>query len=297
MVWSGVHIMLFVTAVYLLSKCQAWGSINAALKKYLLATSVIVFLINTTAITIQFLATRSAMPSALSCFIGTVLCDPMSWREPTNVALLHIQIMVVDGLLLWRCFIVWNRNKILLFLLLPAFLAEFSEPHVSQSLLDCFRSSPRSGLGIVHISCNTSPGWLDPTCQPLEVGYFLVLCGTNLIFSGLIAGRILWLSCWTGKVMGNRHNRYLRQYCIPTHRMRCYPLGVHSCHARGGLFRRVRHGLQLLRYYATGHHIRSGDISDSHYSLCRAGKNFGIYNENRRFAPHCIWSTCHRRWH
>ncbi|KAH9943874.1 hypothetical protein B0H21DRAFT_747375 [Amylocystis lapponica] len=84
--------------------------------------------------------------------------------------------LLTDGLLIYRCYIVWNSYRIIAF--------------------PCFLWIATLALGIVELYTSGSPNsnLFDGLAQDIGLAYFSTTIGLNVLVTGLICGRILWFA-------------------------------------------------------------------------------------------------------
>ncbi|KZT59990.1 hypothetical protein CALCODRAFT_515700 [Calocera cornea HHB12733] len=105
-------------------------------------------------------------------------------KDFTYITMLWIS----DSILVWRCWIVWRRSWLVIFFPLIMLLGE-------------------AVVGYVAIGKYLSPNMpTDASIKPLGTAMFSISLGTNVLVTGMIAGRLWWVSRQTAKIVASgRH--------------------------------------------------------------------------------------------
>ncbi|TFK52142.1 hypothetical protein OE88DRAFT_1643907 [Heliocybe sulcata] len=171
----GLYIALFGVALYLYRTIGCRSTLT--IKKVSLCTAVVLFGLSTAQIAVYFVAyyRMSSVVMRLAGYGGVDLPDYTSeydqalmWWSNVSIVILCAQITIADGLLVWRCYNVWDKNKVLL-----SVLATLLAIETASGFAMAFDIPTVLGVIVAYL-------------------YFPSLLAMNLFVSGLIAGRILW---------------------------------------------------------------------------------------------------------
>ncbi|TFY72243.1 hypothetical protein EVG20_g745 [Dentipellis fragilis] len=205
-VLHGFYTALFAGSIYVL----AFQRLN----KYYLATTIILYILITTGAAFdlaQVLSTPKTISGAYFSDGGDYLCDPDSITpEQVHEAVISNLFNVVhdvlnvfsqiaaDGLLIFRCFVIWERKiRIvlpLIILLTATTVCNLVDAHYDYELYKMSRAAGSSGV--------TPPGWfraVDMSSEFANAGVAMMLA-TTVLTTIATAGRI-W---WTLKRLGRR---------------------------------------------------------------------------------------------
>jgi len=180
----GSYVVLFGTSVHLLCSGHTKGCRLPSTQKLLLSATITFFVMSTVLMGFYFAFVYSSVIFVLRGEIGGFV-HAVDRMVPITLSVMSLQIMIADGLLLWRCYVLWNKNRKLLI------------------------------IGLVMITFETILGiLLSANIVLVDDGllYFPILLLTNIIMSCLIAGRILWLrgkTCVMGNEGTKRRYRHL----------------------------------------------------------------------------------------
>ncbi|TFK54713.1 hypothetical protein OE88DRAFT_949152 [Heliocybe sulcata] len=161
-IFYGVYVVLAGVAIHVLYRSRRKGGRIAGTKRISLSAAVLLFAMATAQVALYIADISCSVMDDLASDSGSVCPDILESVFP-GMFIFDAQLMVADGLLAWRCFILFHRNKKLLAFLL---------------ILLAFETLP-----IIFV-------FLIP--MDAYVYYYPVTLLTNLLLSGLLAGRILW---------------------------------------------------------------------------------------------------------
>jgi len=197
----GVYTVLFGLYTYL--QIQQQGRIRyyqvSLLLLYLLATAsiVIVILTKNQYDLYEYIAFFSA-----DDFDGSVAIAHFTSFENLNVAAVSIYVaanIIADSLLLYRCYIVWGSSRLVI--AGPMFI---SVVNTVMALISAILEKKGSGrlLSAKGVTENST----YEAAATLEFAFLCVNLLTNLILTGLIAGRIWWISHTMDRLLNSGSN-------------------------------------------------------------------------------------------
>lgn len=96
------------------------------------------------------------------------------WINTVSNSALLINNFMVDSLVLWRCFVIWNYNKLIVFIPFCALLAS-------------------AALGVLTLIQSTEPGSTPWVAREFATPYFCTCLGLNIVMTALIVSRLLFL--------------------------------------------------------------------------------------------------------
>lgn len=128
---------------------------------------------------------RDTFPGGPAAFIQTQWYIPVSVASNASFSIGNI---LADGLMLWRCFLVWSPVRWVMIVPTLAYLAT-------------------STLSILTIYQISQPGSNLDDAINLAVPYFALSMSTNLVLSLMIAGRVLAMRQQVVEVLGEEHAR------------------------------------------------------------------------------------------
>ncbi|KAH9951843.1 hypothetical protein B0H21DRAFT_194113 [Amylocystis lapponica] len=99
-----------------------------------------------------------------------------AWYQTVSSVTTIVLDMLTDGLLVYRCYVVWNSHRVI--------------------ILPCILWFVVLGLGIAEMWAGTVPQtdfWLGLS-QDIGIAYFTTTIGLNVFLTCLICGRILWFA-------------------------------------------------------------------------------------------------------
>jgi len=169
----GIFTTLFVTAIWVLVNKPSTGRTS-----YLLVLTVcLMYLLAITNLTIDI---YRAMHAFSSVHHGSILGHG-KLNKPTEIAktaVFSVQAVLADGLFVWRCYIVWNKNWFIIGLPIIMILGEMASA---------------AGLCWAFWNAQTRHVAFESALAPWITATFSMTLATNVVCTGLIVYRI-WRS-------------------------------------------------------------------------------------------------------
>ncbi|KAI0749659.1 hypothetical protein C8Q80DRAFT_1101643 [Daedaleopsis nitida] len=184
----GVHVAVFAECLWrIYPRSFKRGTAN---DWYLVAFTIIMFAMgtlnfacNTRMTELMFIDNRAFPGGPMAWFI-TNYADGVNTAGNAGYIIANF---FADGLLLWRCYVVWNTVWILVFPLL-VFMAS-----TALSILTLFQASrPDASL------------WTNTTIQ-ISLPYFSISIALNVLLTLLLVGRLLYMSEQAKRTIGRDH--------------------------------------------------------------------------------------------
>ncbi|KAG7091591.1 hypothetical protein E1B28_010612 [Marasmius oreades] len=187
----GINTVLFLICLYVLLRSRG--------HKVFLGAAVVMYALCTAHVVVDFIR-------GIDAFFGpehepmAYYTDPLMWSDLLRQALYITNILIADSLLIYRLYIIWGYTRWIVILPMLLLVGFSVSGYISAWLFT--RVQP--GQNVFDTSI--------PMCS--LIGYAMSL-STNVIVTGLIAGRIWWDARRTSKFLGRPYcQKYLQAMAI-----------------------------------------------------------------------------------